>query len=189
VGTATALDKERHAIALLTFGLTLVGLYTASALYHLLPPSARGLARLRRLDHMMIFALIAGTYTPFCLIALHGAWRWSILGTVWGGAIAGFFLKIFWIDAPVWFSTILYLLQGWVAIVAVPALVRGLPSSGLFWLAAGGVVYSVGATIYALNRPTIRRGIFEAHELWHLFVLAGSGCHVWAVARYLTPLG
>ena len=106
-----------------------------------------------------------------------------------GGAIAGFFLKIFWIDAPVWFSTILYLLQGWVAIVAVPALVRGLPSSGLFWLAAGGVVYSVGATIYALNRPTIRRGIFEAHELWHLFVLAGSGCHVWAVARYLTPLG
>ncbi len=189
VGTATALGKERHAIAFLIFGLTLVGLYTSSTLYHLLPLSALGIARLRRLDHMMIFALIAGTYTPFCLIALHGAWRWSILGTVWGLAIAGFLLKIFWIDAPVWFSTILYLLQGWVAIIAVPMLVRALPSPGLFWLAAGGVAYSVGAIIHALNRPTIRRGVFEAHELWHLFVLAGSGCHVWAVGRYLTPLG
>lgn len=188
VGTATAMGKERHAIAFLIFGLSLVGLYTASALYHLLPLSAHGLARLRRLDHMMIFALIAGTYTPFCLIALHGAWRWSLLGTVWGIAITGFFLKIFWIDAPVCFSTILYLLQGWVAIVAVPALVRGLPSPGLFWLAARGVVYSVGAIIYALNRPTIRRGVFGAHELWHPFVLVGSGCHVWAVGRYRTPL-
>jgi len=105
----------------------LVGLYTASTLYHLLPLSARGLARLRRLDHLMIFALIAGTYTPFCLIALHGAWRWSILGTVWGIAIAGFFLKVFWIDAPTWFSTLLYLLQGWVAIIAAPALARASP--------------------------------------------------------------
>lgn len=189
VGTATALGKERHAIAFLIFGLTLVGLYTSSALYHLLPLSARGVARLRRLDHIMIFALIAGTYTPFCLIALHGAWRWSLLGAAWGIAVAGILLKIVWIDAPVWLSTLLYLSQGWVALVAAPVLVRALPSSGLFWLAAGGAVYSIGAIIHALNRPTIRRGVFEAHELWHLFVLAGSGCHIWAVGRYLTPLG
>ena len=138
VGTATALGKERHAIAFLIFGLTLVGLCTSSAPYHLLPLSARGVARLRRLDHIMIFALIAGTYTPFCLIALHGAWRWSLLGAAWGIAVAGILLKIVWIDAPVWLSTLLYLSQGWVALVAAPVLVRALPSSGLFWLAAGG---------------------------------------------------
>jgi len=165
----------------------LVGLYTASTLYHLLPLSARGLARLRRLDHLMIFALSAGTYTPFCLIVLHGAWCWSILGTVWGIAIAGFFLNVFRIDAPTWFSTLLYLLQGWVAIIAAPALARAPPHRDL--LVSGGGGYSIGAIIHALNRPTIRREVFEAHELWHLFVLVGSGCHVWAVGRYLTPLG
>jgi len=119
----------------------LVGLYTASTLYHLLPLSARGLARLRRLDHLMIFALIAGTYTPFCLIALHGAWRWSILGTVWGIAIAGFFLKVFWIDAPTWFSTLLYLLQGRGRDHRGPGPGARLPP-GIFWLAAGGATAS-----------------------------------------------
>lgn len=189
VGMAAAVGKERHVIAFLIFGLSLVGLYTASTLYHLLPLSARGIAWLRRLDHMMIFALIAGTYTPFCLIALQGRWRWSIRGTVWGIAIVGVLLKIFWIDAPLWFSTLLYLLQGWVALIAIPALVRAIPSTGIFWLVAGGVAYSIGALVFVLNRPTIRCGVFEAHELWHLFVLVGSGCHVWAIGRYLTPLG
>ena len=89
IGMAVAMGKVRHLVAFLIFGMSLVGLYTSSALYHLLPLSARGIARLRRLDHIMIFFLIAGTYTPFGLIALHGGWRWGILGTVWGLAIAG----------------------------------------------------------------------------------------------------
>ncbi len=189
IGMMLYMGKVRYVLAFVIFGLSLIALYTTSALYHLLPLSARGIARLRRLDHMMIFVLIAGTYTPFGMILLQGAWRWGILGAVWGLALGGIALKIWWMRAPVWFSTLLYLVQGWVAIAALPVLLRVLPFGGLFWLAAGGVIYSVGAIIFALNRPTIRRGVFEAHELWHLFTLAGSACHVWTVGRYLIPLG
>ena len=183
------MGKVRHLIAFVIFGLSLIALYTSSALYHLLPVSQRAIERLRRLDHMMIFVLIAGTYTPFCLIALTGAWRWGLLAAIWGVAFGGIVLKILWMHAPVWFSTALYVLMGWVALIALPVLVHALPPGGLGWVAAGGVLYSVGAVIFAIEKPVIRRGVFEAHELWHLFVLAGSACHVWAVGRYLGPLG
>lgn len=189
VGMAAANGKVRHLIAFLIFGLSLVALYTSSALYHLLPLSARGVERLRRLDHIMIFFLIAGTYTPFGLIALHGGWRWGILGTVWGLALAGMIMKFVWMDAPVWLSTALYLLQGWMAVAALPVLLQVLPAGAFFWLTLGGIVYSIGAVIFAVDRPVIRRGVFEAHELWHVFVLVGSACHVWAIGRYLSPLG
>ena len=188
VGLALYFGKVRHLIAFAVFGLSLVALYTSSALYHLLPVSRRWIRRLRQLDHMMIFVLIAGTYTPFCVIALHGGWRWGLLATVWALAVGGIVLKIWWMHAPIWLSTALYILVGWAAVAAAPALARALPTSGLLWIIAGGVIYSLGAVVFALNWPTIRRGVFEAHELWHLFVIAGSGCHVWAVARYLTPL-
>jgi hemolysin III len=188
VGVAAWSGKVRHLVAFLIFGLSLVALYTSSALYHLLPVSARALERLRRLDHIMIFLLIAGTYTPFCLIALNGAWRWGLLGAVWGIALVGMILKFFWLHAPVWLSTALYLAQGWAALVAVPMLWRAFPAQALLWVAAGGIIYTIGAIIFALKWPTIRRGVFEAHELWHIFVLLGSACHVWTVARYLVPL-
>ncbi len=180
--------KVRHLLAFAVFGLSLVALYTASALYHLLPLSARGIARLRRLDHMMIFVLIAGTYTPFCLIALQGGWRWGLLAAIWGLALGGMGLKLRWMHAPVGLSTGLYVLMGWVALLAAPALARALTGWGMVWVLAGGVLYSFGALIYALRRPILWPGLLEAHELWHLFVLAGSGCHVWAVARYLGAL-
>lgn len=188
VGLALYGGKVRHLIAFVVFGLSLVALYTSSALYHLLPLSRQWIRRMRQLDHMMIFVLIAGTYTPFCLIALHGGWRWGLLGTVWGLALGGIALKIWWMHAPVWLSTLLYILVGWVALAAAPTIVRVLPPGGVAWLIAGGVIYSLGAVIFALEWPVIRRGAFEAHELWHLFVMAGSGCHVWAVARYLVPI-
>lgn len=188
VGLALAFGKVRHLIAFAIFGVSLVALYTTSALYHLLPLSRRWIRRMRRLDHMMIFVLIAGTYTPFCLIALQGVWRWGLLGTVWGLALGGIALKIWWMRAPVWLSTLLYIGVGWVALAAAPIIARSLPPGGLVWLIAGGVIYSLGAIVFATNRPTFFRGVFEAHELWHLFVMAGSGCHVWAVARYLTPI-
>lgn len=188
VWLALSHGKVRHLIAFSVFGLSLIALYTSSALYHLLPLSRRWIARLRRIDHMMIFVLIAGTYTPFCLIALTGGWRWGLLGTVWGLALGGMALKIRWMHAPGWLSTIFYVALGWIALIAAPTIVRALPPGALAWLIAGGVVYSLGALVYAFDWPTIRRGVFEAHELWHLFVIAGSGCHVWAIARYLTPL-
>ena len=189
VGMAAGLGKPRHLVAFAVFGLSLVALYTASALYHLLPLSPRGVARLRRLDHMMIYVLIAGTYTPFCLVALAGARRWGLLAAVWGLALGGIGLKLRWMHAPVWLSTALYVVLGWIALLALPALLRALPAGALAWAAAGGLVYTAGAVVYALGRPAWRCGPVGAHELWHLFVLGGSACHVWAIARYLPALG
>jgi len=175
-------------VALGVFGGSLISLYGASALYHLLPLSPAGVARLRRLDHMTIFVLIAGTYTPVCLLALKGGWRVGLLGAVWGLALCGVLLKLLWMDAPRWLSVALYLAMGWLAVVAAPAILEAVPAGGILWLLAGGVVYSVGALIYGLKRPDPLPGVFGFHELWHLFVLAGSSCHFWAMLRYVAPL-
>jgi len=175
-------------VALGVFGGSLISLYGASTLYHLLPLSPAGVARLRRLDHMTIFVLIAGTYTPVCLLALKGGWRVGLLGAVWGLALCGVLLKLLWMDAPRWLSVALYLAMGWLAVVAAPAILEAVPAGGILWLLAGGVVYSVGALIYGLKRPDPLPGVFGFHELWHLFVLAGSSCHFWAMLRYVAPL-
>ena len=170
------------------FGLSLVALYSASALYHLLPLSPTGVARLRRVDHMMIFVLIAGTYTPFCLLALEGAWQVGLLGVIWSLALCGVLLKIFWMGTPRWLSVALYLGMGWVAVIAAPALFLAVPAGGMIWVLGGGLLYTAGALVYALKRPNPAPGTFGFHELWHLFVVAGSACHYWAVLRYLVPL-
>ena len=170
------------------FGFSLIALYSASALYHLLPLSAAGVARMRRVDHISIFVLIAGTYTPFCLLALDGRWRVGLLGLVWGLALCGILLKVHWMDAPRWLSVALYLGMGWVALVAAPALFQALPAGGMAWVLAGALVYSAGALIYGLKRPNPIPGVFGFHELWHLFVMAGSACHFWAVLGYIAPL-
>ena len=170
------------------FGLSLITLYAASALYHLLPLSPLGVARMRRVDHISIFVLIAGTYTPFCLLALDGRWRVGLLGLVWGLALCGILLKVHWMDAPRWLSVALYLGMGWVALIAAPALFQALPVGGMAWVLAGALVYSAGALIYGLKRPNPIPGVFGFHELWHLFVVAGSACHFWAVLGYITQL-
>ena len=185
---ATSGGRADRLVAFSIFGLSLIALYTASALYHLLPLSPAGIARLRRVDHMMIFVLIAGTYTPFCLLALEGGWRVGLLCLIWSLALCGILLKLFWMDAPRWFSVILYLGMGWVAVIASPALLRAVPASGMAWVLGGGLVYSAGALIYGLKRPNLVPGVFGFHELWHLFVVAGSACHFWAVLRYIAPL-
>ena len=170
------------------FGLSLVALYSASALYHLLPLSPTGVARLRRVDHMMIFVLIAGTYTPFCLLALEGAWRVGLLSMIWSLALCGVLLKIFWMGTPRWLSVALYLGMGWVAVIAAPALFLAVPAGGMIWVLGGGLLYTAGALVYGLKRPNLVPGVFGFHELWHLFVVAGSACHFWAVLHYLAPL-
>ena len=184
---ATA-GRADQLVAFGVFGLSLVALYTASTLYHLLPLSPAGIARLRRADHMAIFVLIAGTYTPFCLLALDGAWQAGLLGLIWGLALCGILLKFLWMDAPRWLSVALYLGMGWAALVAAPTLFRVVPPGGIAWVLAGGVVYSAGALIYGLKRPNPVPGVFGFHELWHLFVVAGSACHFWAVLHYVAPL-
>jgi hemolysin III len=177
-----------HIVAFAFFGTSLILVYGASSMYHLLPLSSHGITILRRIDHSMIFVLIAGTYTPVCLIPLRGAWGWSLFGVVWCMAIAGIFQALFWIQAPRWFSTSLYLIMGWLVIIALYPLVQSIPIGGIIWFVLGGLSYTVGAIIYALKRPNPVPGIFGFHEIWHLFVMAGSFCHFWAMFSYVLKI-
>ena len=183
-----AAGRVDQLVAFGVFGFSLIALYAVSALYHLLPLSPPAIARLRRLDHMTIFMLIAGTYAPICVLARDGRWRTGLLGLVWTLALCGIVLKVLWMDAPRWLSVALYLAMGWVAVVAFSAIFRAIPLGGIAWILGGGLVYSVGALIYALKRPNLVPGVFGFHELWHLFVMAGSACHFWVMLRYIAPL-
>jgi hemolysin III len=159
------------------YGATLVLLYAASTLYHALP-GARVKAVFRRLDHAAIYLLIAGTYTPFVLGPLRGAWGWSLFGVVWGLAVVGVVLKsVFGIRLAA-LSTAVYIAMGWMVLVAAAPLAARVPAAGVRWLVAGGVSYTLGVVFFALER------VRYAHAVWHLFVLAGSAAHYWAVAGY-----
>lgn len=180
--------SPRHLVAFAIFGVSLVGLYTASGLYHSLHLGPIGLDRLLRLDCVMVYVLIAGTYTPFCLVAFQGMWRWGLLTLIWALALGGAWLKLRMMSAPIWLSTGIYIGMGWLAILATPAFLATVPAPAILWVIAGGLAYTIGAIIFALERPRLRPGIFGAHALWHLLVIVGSACHVWAVARYLSTL-
>ena len=163
------------------FGVTLVLLYLASTVYHALP-SSRAKRALRVVDHSAIYLLIAGTYTPFMLGALRGPWGWSLLGVVWGLALFGIVAK-----CTVGFrfprlSTVFYVAMGWLVVVALPPLVSNVSPAGLGWLVAGGLCYTGGVPFYATD-ARLRYG----HALWHLFVVAGSVCHFFAVLRHAAP--
>lgn len=166
-----------HVVTFAIFGGAMILLFTASTLYHWLPLSDTWVRALRRVDHAMIFLYIAATYTPICLIPLRGPWGWSIFGVIWGLALGGVVMKVFWLSAPRWLSTALYLAMGWLVLVGIYPLVQALPAAALFWLVAGGVAYSIGAVIYALKRPDPFPRVFGFHEIFHLFVIAGAACH------------
>ncbi|GAC1437026.1 MAG: hemolysin III family protein [Burkholderiaceae bacterium] len=176
-------------IGLSIFGLSQIALYTASTLHHSLSLSPRGNARLLRFDCTMVVVLIAGTYTPLCLLALRGIWRWGLLGAIWGLVLISLIMMTRWMNAPRWASTAFYVLLGWIGLLAAPALFRALPPAGVMWMLAGGAVYTVGALIFILERPNPIPGKFDSHALWHLFVLGGSGCCFWLIVRYVVPLG
>jgi hemolysin III len=173
-----------HIVSFAVFGASLILLYTASTLYHLLPLSEKGTWTLRKVDHMMIYVLIAGTYTPICLVVLRGIWGWSILGCIWALALLGIIMKIFWLNAPRWLSTLFYLSMGWLIIIAFPPLLETVPLRGIYWLAAGGILYTAGAVIYGIKKPNIVKG-FGFHEIFHLFVMGGSFHHFWLMYRYV----
>ncbi|MBF0377776.1 MAG: hemolysin III family protein [Desulfamplus sp.] len=174
-----------HIISFSIFGATLFMMYTASSLYHSIKLSEKGVAAMRRIDHVMIFLLIAGTYTPFCLVPLRGAWGWTILILVWSMAIIGSVLKIFFMNIPRWVSTAIYLVMGWLCIVAIYPLAKSLEIDSLVWLILGGGFYSIGAVIYGLKRPNPCPKVLGFHGIWHLFVLSGSFCHFWSVFRMI----
>lgn len=176
-------------VSFAVFGISLILLYTSSAIYHLVKASANVIQNLRRLDHTMIFVLIAGSYTPFCLGPLRGPWGFWLLGVIWGVGVLGILFSIFWIDAPRWLTTGLYLAMGWAVVVAALPLARALPQGSFIWLAVGGLMYSSGAIIYATKKPNPYPGVFGFHEIWHLFVMAGSLSHFISVIRYIPALG
>lgn len=178
-----------HMVAFSIFGASMVLLYTASSLYHSLHVKERTLILFQKLDHSMIYVLIAGSYTPVCLIVLEGPWKWGLFITVWALAILGIIKKFMSMNSPRWISTLLYLGMGWMGIIIFPTLYEKLPLAFLGWIILGGIAYTVGAVIYGLKKPNFVPGWFGHHELWHLFVLTGTFSHFWAFYSYLTPYG
>jgi hemolysin III len=140
---------------------------------------------MRRLDHAAIYLLIAGTYTPFALLALQGAWRWTILPIAWGGALAAIVLKLAWTEAPKWLSAAIAVTLGWVGVVGLPQLWSHAGPSGVVLLGVGGVLYTAGAVIYARQRPDPVPAVFGYHELFHALVIAAAACQYAAVALFL----
>jgi hemolysin III len=174
--------STRQIVAVSIFGASLVMMYGVSALYH---ASSRGLGHFQRIDHVMIYVLIAGSYTPICLLVLGGRLGMALLITVWTLAALGVFQKIVWMHAPRWLSTALYLGMGWIAVILVRPLVTAGSRGFFLWLLAGGIAYSVGAVVYAKRWPRGRGKVFGSHEIWHLFVMAGSIAHYWAILAYV----
>jgi hemolysin III len=167
------------------FAITIATMFGVSALYHRVAwePSAR--RWMRRLDHAAIYLLIAGTYTPFALLALSGAWRWTILPIVWGGALAAIVLKVAWVDGPKWLSAAIGLGLGWVGVIVLPQLWSHAGPTGIVLLAIGGLLYTVGAVVYARERPDPVPTVFGYHEIFHALVIAAAGCQYAAVALFV----
>lgn len=169
------------------FILSMILLYGASTTYHTLNLSGKALRFFRKIDHMMIFVLIAGSYTPVCLIVLGGSLGYTLLSIVWGIALLGMLLKLFWITCPKWFSSLLYISMGWVCLGVFGTLWNVLPHPAFLWLLAGGIFYTIGGVIYALKIPVFgnRFQYFRVHELFHVFVMAGSVCHFIFMYQYV----
>ena len=169
-----------HIVSFSIFGVTLIFLYAASTLYHSAKrPALR--SRLRILDHASIYALIAGTYTPFALVTLNGSTGWMIFGITWGLAICGIILKLFFTGKYHLVSTLLYVFMGWIIVFAIKPLITHLSSEGLFWLFCGGLAYTIGAIIYSIKKIKFN------HAIFHGFVLAGSASHFVSVYFYVLP--
>ena len=169
------------------FILSMILLYGASALYHTVNVRAKALKVFQKIDHMMIFVLIAGSYTPVCLIVLNNSRGFHLLCAVWAAALLGFLMNIFWINCPKWVSSVVYIAMGWACIGAIGPLFRLLPRAAFMWLLAGGLFYTVGGIIYAMKIKVFngRFRYFGVHELFHLFVMAGSICHFIFMYCYL----
>jgi hemolysin III len=176
-----ARHEALHAASAAVYGATLVALYAASTLYHAFRrPRIKSVLRI--LDHCAIHLLIAGTYTPFVLVGLGGAWGWALFGTVWTMAAAGIVFKVFATGRFAVVSTAAYVSMGWLGVVAIGPLASSLPVAALLWLLAGGVLYTAGTFFYHRRVP-------YSHALWHLFVLAGSACHFVVIAMYVLVPG
>jgi len=169
-----------HIISCTIYGVTLLLLFSSSTLYHSFR-NERVKHVLRIIDHAAIFLLIAGTYTPFVLVNLRGGWGWSLFGVIWGLAAAGIVFQVFFVSRFRLLQTLIYLLMGWLVVIAGKPLLTRVPLPGLIWLLAGGLSYTVGALFYLWKKLPFH------HAVWHLFVLAGAICHYFAILFYVLP--
>lgn len=176
----TGISSGGRSFAAMTIFITsMILLYGASTMYHSVNLAGKGLRIFRKLDHMMIFVLIAGSYTPVCMIVLNRDMGYRLLAVVWGIALAGMLIKACWITCPKWFSSVIYIAMGWVCILVVGQLFDTLSTAAFLWLLAGGLIYTAGGVIYALKLPLFnaKHKTFGSHEVFHLFVMGGSVCH------------
>lgn len=180
-GSTTAVE------AMMIFMGSMVLLYGASTIYHSVVVPDKILRIFRKVDHMMIFVLIAGSYTPVCMIVLGGKQGYTLLAAVWGIAVAGILIKALWINCPKWFSSVIYIAMGWVCVFVFGELLSSLSMAAFGWLLAGGIIYTVGGVIYALKLPMFdsKHVYFGSHEIFHLFVMAGSICHFIFMYQYV----
>lgn len=174
-----------HVIGVSIFGVSMITLYTMSTIYHFFSKSHRAKSVLQKLDHGMIYFLIAGTYTPLCLTLPARVWGWSIFGIIWSLAIAGFVLKIVGVKLSQWLLLVGYLVMGWLIIIAFKPLQMWLPPEGIWWLVGGGIFYSIGVIFFLLDNRMPRSKWFGMHEIFHVFVIAGNFCHFWLMLKYV----
>lgn len=176
-----------HVISLTIFIVSMILLYAASTTYHTFDLSPKVNMILKKLDHCMISVLIAGSYTPVCLIVLHGHIGLVLLALVWGIAALGIIFKLCWVTCPKWVSSVLYILMGWICVLAFTQIINALPKAAFNWLLAGGIIYTIGGVIYALKLPIFnaQHKYFGSHEIFHLFVMAGSICHFIMMFKYV----
>lgn len=179
-----------HLVALGIFILTMILLYTASTLYHSIDSTEKVNRRLRKMDHMMISVMIAGSYTPVCLIVLHNKTGYVLCALVWIAAIGGILLKALWITCPKWISSALYIGMGWLCVLAFVPIFHALPRAGFGWLLAGGIIYTIGGVIYGLKLPIFnaKHQHFGSHEIFHIFVMLGSICHFIVMYFFVAPM-
>lgn len=182
---AQSLTSTIEILSLIIFGVSMILLYATSATYHMVIANDHMIAWLRKLDHSMIYVLIAGTYTPFCIITLQGTIGWSLFVIIWLTAISGVLFKLIWFHSPRWLSTLLYIVMGWFIIFAIAPLSANLALPGIIWLIAGGVIYTIGGVIYAVKPKWLESKYLGFHEIFHLFILAGSLTHFISVYFYV----
>ena len=174
-------------ISVLVYGLSLIGMFSASAAYHMVHAREKVLVILRKLDHSAIYLLIAGTYTPFCINAFSGFWKWGLLSIIWSLALIGIGVKVFVIRSPRWLNAVIYLIMGWLCFAAIGEMIATLSPWTLAWLIIGGVTYTLGAIVYITKIMNFKPGVFGFHEVWHIFVILAALAHFIAVAVLIVP--
>ncbi|MCZ7550243.1 MAG: hemolysin III family protein [Anaerolineales bacterium] len=174
-------SKPAKIVSLAVYGLSLIAMFSASATYHMVRAKEKVLLVLRKLDHSAIYLLIAGTYTPFCVNAFDGFWKWGMLGVIWTLAAIGIVVKIFYIKAPRWLNAGIYVVMGWLCVGAGGQMLAALPAWVFGWLLTGGVIYTLGAVVYITKIFNFWPGVFGFHEVWHIFVLLARAAHFVAV--------